>query len=807
MSLIPDGSAVVIPPAWQPETPFLGTAGAEAYAEFPQPTYGDRPMPPGTSETEAPFLAEYRLGDEVIDFGAAAAHGFAAELFDGEFDEALEELLDAAEAEVERLGADETPAGTARAKRLLERWIEPLRLDAEAMVERMAANLETERIDLLGEAELEELLDRHQPPMTDLPPVFEKFLDEWRKKLKRAVHGAAHLAKRGIAAVSKVLPIGILLRKLKPLVQPLLKRMVNLGLDKLNLPPAVRPYAAMLARRFTGEVEEPEQPETAAPASADVHALQLGFDTEITGLFFAPGEVEQEDLLAQSVADAGTTSDTLAELDDARSRFVTRIASLGEGEDPTPLMEEFLPALLPALRIGIQVVGRPKVVSFLARYLGRLIAPYVGPQITPVLSQAIVDAGLRLLTLETAEDVAAEAGAEPTPRVAGEAFANVMEDTVRRVCELSDEELEDELALEMAAYEGFQEAVAASFPAELLDPSSEYLETRAPTGVWVSMPRGGRARYRKFPHVFPVTITPQVAKAIRTFGGKNLYSVLRDRAGRTGVIHGRLHLYQAVPGSRVGRILRAEHRLGRTTAGRAGMHPLTREAAGLLLNEPGLGREVAEAYLDRPEPLAVGERLYYLEVPGASTVTRRSSGATLALDLRTDEIRLALYLGESDAQAIAVRLRRKEPLGASLAALRRIYSHTIRATLANTRRSIRMVHEEPEQEEFASGLFQLARSPLHVLANAIQRWVTQALGAALTHQRDAFLAATAADADGVTLLVRLTKPPGLRVIATLLRGGGAREPSGGLGSVADLRDLLRGHPRASVDIRPGHRRA
>jgi hypothetical protein len=805
MSLIPD--AVVIPPAWQPETPFLGTAGGEAYGEFSQPTYGDRPMPSGRSEVEAPFLAEYRLGDEVIDLGAAAAQGFAAELFDAEFDEALEELLDAAEAEVERLGADETPAGTARAERLLERWIEPLRSEAEAMVERMAANLEAERIDLLGEAELEELLDRHQPPMTDLPPVFENFLDGWRKKLKRAVRGAARLAERGIAAVSKVLPIGILLRKLKPLVRPLLKRVINLGLDKLNLPPAVRPYAAMLARRFTGEVEEPEEPAAATPASAGVHALQLGFDTEITGLFFAPGEVEQEDLLAQSVASAGAVSDTLAELDDARSRFVTRIASLGEGEDPTPVMEEFLPALLPALRVGIQVVGRPKVVSFLARYLGRLIAPYVGPQITPVLSQAIVDAGLRLLTLETTEDGASGAEVEPTPSVAGESFANVVEDTVRRVCELSNEELEDELTLEMAAYEGFQEAVAANFPAELLDPASEYLETRSPAGVWVSMPRGGRARYRKFIPDLPVTITPQVAKAIRTFGGRSLYSVLRDRVGRAGVVHGRLHLYQAVPGSRIGRILRAEHRHGRATAGRAGMHPLTREAAGLLLNEPGLGREVAEANLDRPEPLAVGERLYYLEVPGASTVTRRSSDATLALDLRAAELRLALYLGESDAQAIAVRLRRKEPLGASLAALRRIYWHRVRDALASPRSRIRVVREEPEQEEFASGLFQLARSPSRVLASAIQRWVTRALGAALTRQRDAFLAATAADADGVTLLVRLANPPGLRVIAALLRGGGARGPSAGIASVADLRDLLRGHPRASVEIRPGHQRA
>jgi hypothetical protein len=793
MISLQQGDSAMASEAWQPETPFIGVPPRALALRFEEAN-ADPSSQMGPPPVVTPFVAEYQLGDEVIDRNAGEARAFLTDLLDPEFDEALEELLNEAETEVERLGTDETAASTARAEHHLERWIEPLRSEAEILFERLASGLEVERLDLLGETELDELLQRYEPAETGLPPAFQNFFGKLWKKAKGAVKGAVRLAKK----ISALMPIGLILRRLAGLVRPLLKRVVNMALDKL--PPALRPYAAMLAKKFTGEVAELE--ETGGVTAADVRTIQLGFNSEITGLFFAPDESTQEELLTEAAAASATESDALGELDDARSRFLARFEALEAGQDPTPVVEEFLPALLPALRIGIQIVGRPKVVSFLARYLGRLIAPYVGSQITPVLSQAIVDAGLRLMTLE--------APVEPTPGVAGEAFANAVEDTARRVSELTADELEDVVALEMAAYEGFQEAVAANFPTGMLDPTSEYLETSRPAGTWVSMPRGGRTRYRKHTGEFPVTITVQAANAIRTFGGRTLAGFLRDQLGRTGVVHGRLHLYQAVPGSRVGRILRAEHRLG--TVGRAAkptaVHPLTREAAGMLLGEPGLGREVDEADLDRPEPLAIGTRLYYLEVPGARPVARRSSGATMALDLRSREIRLALYLSESDSQAIAVRLRRKEPLGASLAGLRRIYRPAIKAALANPRGRIRILREQQPQEELNTGMLRLARSPLSLLASAIERWAGRALGLELARQRDAFIGATVADSDGVTLLVRLSDPPGLQSIVPLLSGGtGGRGVPAGLGSLADLRRLLSGHPQAGLQIRPGHHRA
>jgi hypothetical protein len=323
------------------------------------------------------------------------------------------------------------------------------------------------------------------------------------------------------------------------------------------------------------------------------------------------------------------------------------------------------------------------------------------------------------------------------------------------------------------------------------------------------MPRGRRPRYRKYSRVYRVRITPQAAKAIRTFGGRTLHDFIRNRLGVNGVVTGRLHLYQAVPGSRPGRILRAERRAGVATAvamrAARPLHPLTREAASLLLAEPGLGRDLNEDVLEREEPLAVGQRLYYLEVPGARPAGGRSSDASVAIDLKANELRLAVYLSEADAQAISARLRRKEPVGASLAAIRRVYRAAVRAAVAGPRGRLRVVREAPDQEEFVGRLVKLAGNPSRLVARAIERWVAQAIARELRARRDAFIAATASDEDGVTLLVAIKDPPGLRQLTPLLRGGMPKPAD--LAAISRLGALLRGTPAATVEIQAGHRRA
>jgi hypothetical protein len=779
-----DGSSAAV--LEQPESPFLGLSEPASLSAEPLRSL----------VVETPFLSEYRLADEVISNDVSATRQLLAELFDSEFDESLEELLAEAEAEAERLETDETPGGDARADRTLERWIEPLRLEAEAMLERMATALDGEDLTSIGETELDEVLDRFEPRDTGLSPTFEGFLGKVWRKAKKAVSGAARLVKKGIAAVGKLIPIGAILRQLASLVRPLLRRVVRFALGKL--PPALRPYAAQLAKRFVGELEMLDEfdHESVAPAAPDVRHLQLGFDAEVATLLLAPTEVEREDL----VGEAGAVSESdessfAAELDQARSQFIGRFEALQDGEDPTPLVEEFLPAILPVVRLGIRLAGRPKIVRFLAGYLGRLIAPYVAPQVRPALSKAIVDAGLRLMTLET----------DSEDQLSGEAFANAIEDTVRHVAGLSEEEWEDELALEEAAYEGFHEAAAGAFPGSLLNPASEQLETSRPSGTWVAMPRQRRARYRKYSRVFPVAITPQVARTIRTFGGRSLASVIATRLGPTGTIEGRLHLYQAVPGTRIGRILRAE---GRAAAFQrpgpvavSAVHPLTREAAGALLGEPGLGREVSEAFLDRPEPVAIGQRLFYLELPTAQPAPGRPSGATVTFRTRSNDILVRVFLCEADAQSVAARLRRKEPLGASLVTIARVYRPAIERTVTAPRPRM-IVGEEPEQGELTGQVLRIGRMASHVITAALRRWVRGAIAAALVGQPDAFVAAASNPADGVVLTVRLKNPPGFRSILAALRPGvrSGERPR----SIAHLREALRGRPEGTaVEITHG----
>ena len=80
------------------------------------------------------------------------------------------------------------------------------------------------------------------------------------------------------------------------------------------------------------------------------------------------------------------------------------LENLKEGENPAPHVENFLPAVLPALRIATRLIGRPRVVGFLAGFLGKLISNLVGPQHAPALSRAMVDAGLKLLSLEASDE-------------------------------------------------------------------------------------------------------------------------------------------------------------------------------------------------------------------------------------------------------------------------------------------------------------------------------------------------------------------------------------------------------------------
>jgi hypothetical protein len=234
----------------------------------------------------------------------------------------------------------------------------------------------------------------------------------------------------------------------------------------------------------------------------------------------------------------GEASSTLA-LDAARERFVSQFAQLQPGESAAPLVQQFIPAILPALRVALTIIGRQRVVNFLAGHLGRLIRSLVGPQQAMALSRALVDTGLRLISLETE--------AEAPQNEAARAVAATLEDTVRQLAEFGfeqfeqlDESPEQQRVLETLATEAFFQSAIAHLPSQLLDPQRlderEMLpEMAGEAGVWVYRPK---PRYKKYTRIFEITLSPQTAARIRSFGTSTLATFLRARGVRPPSLRG-----------------------------------------------------------------------------------------------------------------------------------------------------------------------------------------------------------------------------------------------------------------------------
>src|SRR5207237_9660072 len=114
--------------------------------------------------------------------------------------------------------------------------------------------------------------------------------------------GAITVVKRCLAAVSKFLPLGWIFHRLKPLIRPLLQRVLQFALDRLPAP--LRPIASKLAARLfgqigMGEAEVEAQAQAAsetgeALAHPDPDSIQREFDARVASLFFARDEADRE---------------------------------------------------------------------------------------------------------------------------------------------------------------------------------------------------------------------------------------------------------------------------------------------------------------------------------------------------------------------------------------------------------------------------------------------------------------------------------------------------------------------------------
>ncbi len=757
-----------------PQTPFL-----ESYdlpqIEGPATRQAENFVPTGT---QTPFVTEYYGEAPGMTAEASNLEQLLFEMYSSEMNEAIAEMVQEGAAlaseRAEELG--ETFGGGATSEQLLEQWLEPVREQAETMLSNVAEALTQQDVQTMSETELEQLFEQFEPRDTGLAPHFENFLGGLLKKGLGLVKGVVNMAKQGIASAIRLIPgLGPLLNKLKGLIKPLLNRVLKFALDRL--PPGLRPAGQRLARQLLGEQLE-EAPTGEAPATAEVNWIQEQFDREAAQLLFAADEAEQEAVIGESSTETERAdSNVVNELQEARARFIEEVSNLERGQDPTQALENFLPAImavLPLVRTGISLIGRGNVVNFLAKYLAQLIRRYIGPEAATPLSQAIVDTGLRMMTLE------APTQAETRP-LAGAAIAGTIEDTIRRVAEHGEAVFESQALLEAVASEAFQEAAAENFPPQLLRP--EIQEASQVQGTWVYMPLNRRRKYyKKYTQIFDVEISPQVAAAIKTFGGTTLAAALRDQLGVQGTVRARMHLYQATCGTWLSRISKFEQVPGLGSAAQSAwsqIHPLTPEAAGTLLRQPGLGKRTSPKFLSNRNLVAVGQRFYYLEIPGVRPPSPlpgfkgrpRSSQINLTLDFPKNEYRAFVYLSEADAQEVAAALRRRD-VTAAVTISRKVVIAGVRTVVGGRLRShIKIRNETPSQEQFLGAVLEKAgQIVLEALIAKLIEWIGRAIADYHQARADEFIRATQDQRYGVTIVVTLRNPPGASLVRRALKG-------------------------------------
>jgi hypothetical protein len=752
----------------------------------------------GGFAAESPFLSEYAAeGEEAAYDGSLdeVIGDFEAEAFgdglQGLVDEIAGEASDRSDFEGE--AGDEALAFAASA-RLTE-----LESAAYGLIDRMGDAAGRLDAAAIAPAELEATLDAVDVGKGP-SPAFEQFLSGLKKKLKGLAKKAVSLAKKGVAVAGKLagnVLLGPLLAKVKGLVKPLLEKVLKIALDKI--PEQYRPLAKQLAQKLgfappaaplgapttaaagsspaegvsepTATVPAPgAAPEPSEPAAPAVEPLEGELDLQLAELLLAPpgsdDELMQSGLRHRA---AITARDPIGDLARARARFVREIGALGEGDDATPAVERFVPAVMFAIRTGIKLIGRPRVVGFLGGLIGKLIGPLVGAKNGSALGRMIADVGLKTL-------LHAEVDPSEHPGLAGEALASSIEETVRRVAALPEEVLDDKASYEALAYEAFEAAVAANLPSDVVKADRREADGSA---AWVHLPLRAPV-YKKLGRVYDVVISPQVAAAVRTFGGGTLGSFFRDRLRLAAApVAARVHVYEATPRTRLSRIARLEAVRGLGTSDRSAwsqIHPLTPDVSGLLLGAPRLGRELGEDA--DPAAPSIGQRYYFLEVHEApARPLGAESHVHLAIDLPRGEIALCLHLSEVVAQSLSTALRKGAPPASVVNDLRAALAAQIGALASerpNRLVSVRFGHRPHRRHR--SPVQQAARRALrqHIARSALD-WCWAALAERLPQLSADFIAKTEGPEDGV--VVRVAFPaPGLGGMRRFLAGGGGAAP-------------------------------
>ncbi len=208
----------------------------------PEITFGD----------VSPFSESF-VTDDAAAMDSEVEEMLLAELEDEEFTEALEAL--AAEATARYMRAPTAWNSEAFVPVLdptdAEAWMESIGSEADRLLGELEDQFLDRPVESVTDEELDTALAAGFPTLeafTDPLDAQELFFGSLKKKLKKIAKAAKNVVKKGIKIASKVMPLGIILRRLRPLIKPLLRRVLGKAIGRL--PRSLRGPARRLARRY-----------------------------------------------------------------------------------------------------------------------------------------------------------------------------------------------------------------------------------------------------------------------------------------------------------------------------------------------------------------------------------------------------------------------------------------------------------------------------------------------------------------------------------------------------------------------------
>lgn len=713
--------------------------------------------------------------------------------------------------------------GTSRVGIGQQAYINKLVDASNGVIDKVRNHVAANNMPSLSEAEVEQLFEQFTYENSGYTPVQEQFLGKIINTVKKAVKGGVNLVKKGIKAVGKILPIDAMLGKLKALIKPLLERVLRFAIGKL--PQNLQPHARTLAKKMLN-IDAETAFEMENETDVNVGAIQNEFNEQVAGVVFSEAEYEADRITSgyAQIADGETT-----DLNTARQKFINELKQLKPGESPQPAIEGFLPAALIALqpiaKVAISIIGRDKVVGFLAKPLAGLVKKYIPMEVALPLATKIVDIGMGAIGFETNEN--------QQPDTAYEAIANTIEETISAmdVSKIAEEATVENLyEAQQTMPAAFEQAAANNFPNSLI--KSE-CHTSSQNGVWVLMPRSnnGKYEYKKFSKVFDVTLDAAKVRNIKTFRSLPLSNFLKDKFGITlnQPVRARVHVYEAINGTWLSKISKYEKVQGLNTAAQSGwnqIHPLSTLAAAALLSEPGLGRNFSSTFTASRHKIAVGQRFYYLEIgqapiaqppkggngkvpesnPKQPQAPAKSSDIQCVLNFVKSEIKLNYYFSEADAINVASKLRSNDYIGAAASLQYSIRTVLHGILLKNATSKVKIIHEQvPEMylENFLPAALgaaakavggaiagKAADMALDVLKKVVEKIVMAITDAAIKAVANyfktraaEFIAAQADQKDGVTVKIVFSAVPGMSVISAAIQ---AVKGNLSVGNIADL---------------------